>query len=191
MDRLFVVKEIEYRPENSNDPPVTVDDLGFSMVRLMRLSGGKATGVRANLQVADPSALNDLAAHYTQNTRLEWTFKIGGGGGAFSVVLRWTKFDRLAGTLQVVRTAVLRDLIQEAEGSPPDASTDTASDSSGNSPHPDDRASAPERVATTPTEAATRDESAGDEHSLAQSVASLWPRLFGNNGALDPDPAAD
>jgi hypothetical protein len=157
----------------------------------MRLSGGKATGVRANIQVADPSALDALAAHYTKNTRLEWTFEIGGGGGAFSVVLRWTKFDRLAGTLQVVRTAVLRDLIREAEGHPPDTSTGTASASSGAPAPPDDRTSAPERTAKTPTEAATRGEPAADEPSLAQSVASLWPRLFGNNESLDADPHAD
>lgn len=120
MDRMFVVKDIKYRPEDSDEPSPPIDEIGFSIVRLMQLSGAQATGVRANLQVKDQAALNDLARHYAKNNRLEWTFDIGGGGGSFSVVLRWTKFDRLTGNLQVVRTAVLRNLISEAEQNDPD-----------------------------------------------------------------------
>jgi hypothetical protein len=193
MDRLFVVKAVSYRLEDSADPPVEVGKLGFSMVRLMQLSGGEATGVRANLQVTDPAALNDLASHYTNNTWLEWTFEIGGSGGTFSVVLRWTKFDRLAGTLQVVRTAVLRDLIREAEGhAPPTAAPPNASSDSASVPaRPANRASAPEREATAPPQAATRDAPEDDDRSLAQSVASLWPRLFGTKEPLDADPVED
>lgn len=114
MKQTFVIKSARYWPSDESDPPQNVDDLGFSLVQLMRLSDGDATGVRANLQVRDQDALTDLARHYMNNTRLEWRLTIGGGGGAFSVVLRWTKFDRLTGCIQLVRTAVKRDLIAEA-----------------------------------------------------------------------------
>jgi hypothetical protein len=72
----------------------------------MQLSEGEATGVRANLQINEGQPSTILRGIMPKNNRLEWTFDIGGGGGSFSVVLRWTKFDRLTGTLQVVRTAV-------------------------------------------------------------------------------------
>ena len=120
MDRIFVVRSIQFRPPTSDAPLTSVDDLGFSLVRLMRLGGQQATGIRANLQVKDQAALSELVRHYSTNTRLEWAFDIAGGGGSFSVVLRWTKFDRLSGSLQLVKTAVLRDLISEAEQDQPD-----------------------------------------------------------------------
>jgi hypothetical protein len=74
-----------------------------------------ATGVRADLTIQDPSALEVLDSHYTHQTRLEWTFHFGGGARTITVPLRWTKFHRPDGTVQVVRNVVMRDLIAEAE----------------------------------------------------------------------------
>jgi len=151
MDRMFVITAITYRPTDTDGPPTRVTDLGFSLVRLMQLSGADATGVRANLQITNQAALNDLAHHYSNNTRLEWSFEIGGGGGSFSVVLRWTKLDRPSGTLQIVRTAVLRDLISEAESTQTDASTSSNPDGDPgseetNSPHRQPRIELPNQA---------------------------------------------
>lgn len=191
MDRMFVVKALKYRPADTDTPPVAVDDIGFSMVRLMQLSNGKATGVRANLEVADPSALNDLARYYAENTRIEWTFEIGGSGGSFSVVLRWTKFDRISGTMQVVRTAVLRDLIREAEGQsdPKDDPDDAPSAAPAGSPAPVQSTEAdrePDPAAPTAPSSSPR---SGDR-SLVQDVSALWPRLFGEDDAPKADRSA-
>ena len=190
---MFVVKALKYCPEDSNDPAVEIDAIGFSMVRLMQLSDGKATGVRANLQITDASALDDLAQYYTQNTWLEWTFDIGGGGGSFSVVLRWTKFNRLSGTIQVVRNAVLRDLIREAEGSDktqteerkdPQISQPEASSSSPQQPRAN-------RDATAPSQASSAAAPPSDNRSFAQDVSALWPGLFGRNGDFKTDGSGD
>ena len=182
MDRMFVVTSVQYRPEDSDAPPKCVDEIGFSLVRLMQLSGGEATGVRANLKVTDASALDDLAHHYTENTRLEWTFEIGGGGGSFSVVLRWTKFDRLSGNLQIVRTAVLRDLVREAEGTgdPSAECSGSAPDESAPSPQPPTKN---EKESSPP--AAGTGAGQSDRSSFGEDISSLWPRLFGRNGTLD------
>lgn len=116
MDHLFIVKSLHYRPKDAADASwIAVDGLGFSAVRLMELSGREATGVRADLKIQDRDALSDLSRHYAKNARLKWRFDTGGGGGTFAVPLRWTKFDPETGKLQVVRTAVRRDLIGEME----------------------------------------------------------------------------
>lgn len=184
MDRMFVVKALKYRPEDADTPPVAVGDIDFSMVRLMQLSNGEATGVRANLEVADSSALNDLARYYAENTRIEWTFEIGGSGGSFSVVLRWTKFDRISGTMQVVRTAVLRDLIREAEGRPDteDDSDDAPSSTSASSPSPSQSTETDPEPGPAPPNAPSSSSPRSGDRSLVQDVSSLWPRLFGEDG---------
>jgi len=183
MDRMFVVKSLQYRPEDAADASWTrVDDLGFSVVRLMQLSGREATGVRADLQIQDQDALNTLARHYAENTRLEWWFKTGGGGGAFAVVLRWTKFDRLTGTLQVVRTAVLRDLISEAEDSATSSADDaprTAEQEASSVPSSEER----EETQAGPVAEPPASSRSNGLH-VAQTVSDLWPKLLGEDGGL-------
>ena len=184
---MFVVKDIKYRPENLDDPPTSIDEIGFSIVRLMQLSDGEATGVRANLQVRDHDALADLARYYTENTWLEWSFEMGGGGGAFSVVLRWTKFDRLTGNLQVVRTAVPRDLISHAEGGEDgqDKPSRLAAEPEVTSPQspPQDA----DRKVAAPSPASPSGDGGSNDASFAREVSSLWPRLFGRDGDFKTD----
>lgn len=115
MDRTYVVSSLQYRPEPDPEPPTVVENLGLSLTQLMRLSGGEATGVRADLRINDLSARSELERYYSANTRLEWTFNAGGGGNAFTAVLRWTKFDPSSGRLQLVKTAVPRDLIADVD----------------------------------------------------------------------------
>jgi hypothetical protein len=182
---MFVIKSLHFRPdEEANASWVSVDDLGFSVVRLMQLSGRKATGVRADLKIQDQDALNTLARHYTENTRLEWRFEIGGGGGAFAVVLRWTKFDRLTGNLQVIRTAVLRDLISEVKD---EKSTETRSEGTPSTPEPDGASPGAEDKDPGPQPAPAAEppnRSESDGRPLVQSVADLWPKLMGTDGRL-------
>lgn len=186
MDRMFVVKSIQYRlAESENSTWASINDLGYSVIRLKQLAGrDAATGVRAKLAIEDQEAIQALARHYATNTRLEWWFEIE-GGCPFSVVLRWTTFERSTGDLQVVRTAVLRDLIAEAE--------QKGSSSSDREPGP--RPSSPdEQFASEPRGSnLTREANAASESSSEassddfhpnQQVSELWPTLLGEDGRL-------
>lgn len=184
MDHMYVVSSVRYRPENSDQAPKSIDQIGFSMIRLMRLAGPNATGVRVNLQVNDPAVLDDLAQYYSDSRRLEWMFEIGGGAGSLNVALRWTKFDRDSGSLQIVRTAVLRDLVREAERDPdaepsperrPEPNNHTSSDCTDQIA--DQRPSSTQsRKPKGPPEA--------KEYSVREQVANLWDRLVGRRGRL-------
>jgi hypothetical protein len=184
---MFVAKRIAYRPANSDDPPTPIEEIGFSLVRLMRLSDGEATGVRANLRITDQDALCDLARLYTENQRVEWTFEMGGGGGSFRVVLRWTKFDRLAGTIQVVRTAVLRDLIREAEANGTDQREAARPADEHSVAPPQSRQNGGECHEAPPISTAPSEDGPAGAPSHDQEVSSLWPRLFGQDGDLKTD----
>lgn len=118
MDRMLIVTGIQCQP-SADAPSFEIDQLGFSLVHMMRLSEGAATGVRAELQIEDDDALAQLAQYHENNTDLRWHFSFGGGARSLSVRLRWTKFDRQSGYVQVVRTAVLRDLLGELDASDP------------------------------------------------------------------------
>ena len=86
MHRTFVVSSLQFQPSSTNDTPKEVTTLGFSVVQLMSVSGHEtATGVRADLKIQDPSALEVLASYHTNQTRLEWTFRFGGGAGSITV----------------------------------------------------------------------------------------------------------
>lgn len=191
MDRLLVVRSVQFRPEDIPTPPTPVDKLGFSLVRLMPLSGRDATGVRANLKIEDPTALTELASHYSENTRLEWTFDIGGGAGSFSVVLRWTKFDRLTGSLQVVRTAVLRDLTSELEQETDDPNP---TDSPAEAPIPElDKAAektAPRGASSSPSREPEID-SLSSVQTLGKQISDLWTRLMGSKTRMAPGQATE
>lgn len=114
MDRMLIVTGIRCEP-STNAPTFEIEQIGFSLVHMMRLSEGAATGVRAELQIEDEDALERLETHYENNTELRWHFSFGGGANSLSVSLRWTKFNRESGYVQVVRTAVLRDLLGELD----------------------------------------------------------------------------
>jgi hypothetical protein len=180
MDRLLVVRSVQFRPEDTTAPPKTIENLGISLVHLMSLSGRSATGVRANIRVHDRAALTELASYYGENTRLEWTFEIGGSGGSFSVVLRWTKFDRLTGRLQVVRTAVLRDLIADIEQDTEDPDPNNPPTEPA-PPNVEDRAAptAPQRTDTS-SSCKPETDSLSSMQALEKRVSDLWTRLVGS-----------
>ena len=173
MHRTFVVSSLQFRPSTGTAPPTRVDDLGFSVVQLMRLSGpdaAAATGVRADLKIEDPAALSTLVAHFDQRERLEWTFEFGGGAQSITVSLRWTKCIPAMSMIQVVRNVVMRDLISEAEA--PQAET------------PDDRASA-SRSSTPPTKRASSPaNSTTPSHS--DRAEHLWPTVFDERPVVFP-----
>jgi hypothetical protein len=187
MDRMLVISALEYSPPEPDASTFRVEDLGVSLVRLMQLSEGEATGVRANLQINDQAALNNLARHYAKNNRLEWTFDIGGGGGSFSVVLRWTKFDRLTGNLQVVRTAVLRDLISEAEQDDPD---EQHSPSADRFDHSEERDTSPVQPSVAQAERSTPSSDGdldrrSDDSERKMHLSKLLPGFLQKDGRLD------
>lgn len=118
MDRMLIVTGIRCEP-STDAPAFEIEQIGFSLVHMMRLSDGAATGVRAELQIEDEDAVERLETYYENNTELRWHFSFGGGAHSLSVSLRWTKFDRESGYVQVVRTAVLRDLLAELDARDP------------------------------------------------------------------------
>lgn len=117
MHRTFVVTGLQFQPSESSRRPESVTKLGLSTIQLVKMVDMAATGVRADLQINDPSALDTLASYHAEQTGLDWTFELGGNAQSFSVSLRWTKFDKSAGEIQVVRNVVMRDLIHEASPS--------------------------------------------------------------------------
>jgi hypothetical protein len=187
MDLTYIVSAVRHRPENTDRPPKSIDRIGYSMIQLMRLAGPQATGVRANLQVNDSSALDELARYYANSRRLEWTFETGGGGGSLSVALRWTKFDRDTGSLQLVRTAVLRDLIGEAEQDPDDEPSPARKSESSNQVSPD----SPDQTADqrpSPTQSRVPEGPTGSEaYSVREQVVNLWHHLVGRRGRVSPE----
>lgn len=117
MQRTFVVTGLEFQPPEPTQPSKTVTELGLSTVQLVKMADMAATGVRADLQINDTSALEALTNYHAEQTGLDWTFEFGGKAESITVSLRWTKFDKSAGQIQVVRNVVMRDLIREARPS--------------------------------------------------------------------------
>lgn len=117
MQRTFVVTGLQFQPPNSSPRSEVITKLGVSTIQLVKIADMVATGVRADLQINDPSALNALAKYHADQTGLDWTFEFGGNAQSFTVSLRWTKFSKSTGQIQVVRNVVMRDLISEARPS--------------------------------------------------------------------------
>lgn len=116
MQRTFVVTGLEFQDPESPSPPREVSNLGISTLELVKMANMAATGVRADLQINESSALDTLKEYYSEQTTLDWTFHLGGNAQSITMSLRWTKFDRSSGQIQIVRNVVMRDLIAEAEG---------------------------------------------------------------------------
>lgn len=114
MAEEFIVDSLQVSVPDTQTPPTEIQKIGLSMIRLMPLSGGVATGIQANLQIRDDEALKLLEAHYTENRRLEWTFNFGGGADSITVNLRWITLEASSGTIQLAKTAVMRDLLRDA-----------------------------------------------------------------------------
>lgn len=117
MKRTLVVTGSHFEPSSPGEAPVQVSNMGLSTVQLVKMANADATGIRANLHINDSSALDALAHHYAEQTSLDWTFEFGGGAEPITVSLRWTKFEKDEGYVQVVRNVVMRDLIAEVGGS--------------------------------------------------------------------------
>ncbi len=163
MHRMFVVSTVHFRPSSDDVSPMSVRQLGFSTVQLMRLSGLNATGVRADLEITDPEVLDTLETYHAEQTELEWSFEFGGGARGITVPLRWTRFTRRTGHVQVVRNVVMRDLIAEVEGTDDTASQDLPpTPKSASSDRPPEPADASTASSSTSTE-----------------TKSLWPRVLG------------
>lgn len=114
MAEEFIVNSLQFVVPETQNPPTEVQNVGLSIIRLMPLSGGIATGIQANLQIGDEEALKVLEEHYSENRRLEWTFNFGGGADSVTVTLRWITLDSSNGTIQLAKTAVMRNLLHEA-----------------------------------------------------------------------------
>lgn len=115
MQRTFIVTSLKFKDPKPTAQPVEVQNLGLSTLQLFKMSNMAATGVRADLQINDSSALEVLNEYYSKQTGLDWTFRFGGDKEPITIPLRWTKFDKTEGTIQVVKNVVMRDLIAEAE----------------------------------------------------------------------------
>ena len=180
MHRTFVVSRLQFRPASTHEAPVTVEALGFSIVQLMSVSGhDAATGVRTTLKIQDSSALEVLSTYHAQRTRLEWTFHFGGGAQSITVPLRWTKFHRPSGTVQVVRNVVMRDLIAEAEAEHPDESVPQGTQST-----------MPQEAPTSSSRNLPAKQPSGASPPVSTPAAvdpnRLWPSVLGNEIMVRP-----
>lgn len=136
MTEEFIVNSLQFTVPETQNPPTEVQNVGLSIIRLMPLSEGIATGVQANLQIGDEKALNALEEHYSANRRLEWTFDLAGGADSITVTLRWITLDSSSGTIQLAKTAVMRNLLHEASSSTASLHGDGARQSEPTKPVP-------------------------------------------------------
>lgn len=166
MERMFVVRSASCSRDRTPSSWSTVKGLGFSVARFVLSSRGPSPGIRVDLVIEDQSTLTELAVCYANELDLHWTLGFGSETTPVTIPLRFKRFDRLSGHVQLARTLVPGSVHGNVDFE--------------NAPRGDGAAGAPpsSRSSDTPSESDAVNRQPPESTSDSEPLSSLWPKIF-------------